>query len=77
MASANSETQWGDVSVVRRAKINGLCASLPSPHPLSTCQALLGAEARVQGSVARESKWLRQGVEDSTIEGEGKPLKVV
>ena len=76
MASANSETLWGDVSVVRRAK-NGLCASPPPPHPPSACQAQLDADASVQGNVARESKWQRQGVEDSTIEGEGKPLKVV
>ena len=76
MASANSETLWGDVSVVRRAKMK-LCASPPPPHPPSARQAQLGADVSVQGNVARDSKRQRLGVEDSMIEGEGKPLKVV
>ena len=55
----------------------GTLRELPPPHLYSDHQAQPGADVRGQGNVARESTLQRQGVEDSTIESEGKPLKVV
>ena len=75
MASSNIGTSWGEVLPVRRAE-NEPCAKGTNLSPHVDHLALLGNNVSERGA-GGESTWPKQGAEYSTVEGNGKPLKVV